>query len=255
VLEATGLVLDFEGLRALDGAAITVGRGEVRGMIGPNGSGKSTLLRCLSGTLTPQAGTVVLGGRRLDPLPPPARVRAGLARTFQRTAVMPHLTVREHVEAGIWPRHPQATGVRALLKTPAYRATVPVVRDEAMEVLETFGLAGVAEAYPETLPAGRQRLLQTATAAATRPLVLLLDEPAAGLDPQELDLLRAALLALVREGMAVLLVEHNTRFLATLADGVTVLDGGRVIASGTPAEVAANPDVRRVYLGGSPGPR
>ncbi|MGI8610219.1 MAG: branched-chain amino acid ABC transporter ATP-binding protein/permease [Candidatus Dormibacteria bacterium] len=255
VLSVTGLTVDFDGLRALDNVEIALGGGAISGLIGPNGSGKSTLLRCLSGTIHANRGTITLQGQRIDDLGEAGRVQAGIARTFQRTAVMPHLTAREHVEVGMRTRYRHATTLQALLKSPAYRAEAAAGREEAQTLLATFGLAGAADALPDTLSSGRQRLLQMATSAATRPQVLLLDEPSAGMSADELHLLRRALRTLASEGMAILLIEHNMRFLADIAGQVTVLEGGRVLATGTSAQVTRNTEVRRAYLGVNAAPR
>ena len=225
--------------------------------MGPNGSGKSTLLRCLAGTL-PYSGTVRLGAEVVDALPEFRRVRAGIARTFQRTAVMPHLGLREHVEVGLRVGYQHAGWAQALFRTPAYRAEVAAGRLRAVAILAGFGLADNVDTRPDALSGGRQRLLQIATAAATAPRALLLDEPAAGMDRDELALLERALQGIAAEGTAVLLIEHNMGFLARIAEKVTVLEAGRVLAEGTSAQVAANPEVRRAYLGPSvprPHPR
>ena len=254
LLQATGVTLDFEGLRALDSVAITVPAGAIHGLVGPNGSGKTTLLRVLSGTFAPRAGTVHLDGVAMHALDEPGHVRAGIVRTFQRTAVMPGLRVREHVEVGLNVRQGHASPLQAILKSPANRAEAAAGRRIATQLLQTFGLGGLEEAYPETLSGGRQRLLQMATAVATAPRVLLLDEPSTGMSPDEVVLLHRALTTVAAGGIGILLIEHNMRFLAGVASHVTVLDGGRVLAAGTPAEVAANSDVRRAYLGVSVAP-
>jgi branched-chain amino acid transport system ATP-binding protein len=248
-LEARGVGLDFEGVRALDGVDLSLTGGMVHGLVGPNGSGKSTLLRCLSGTLVPDRGSVLLDGRDLRSLSEAQRVAAGVVRTFQRTAVMPHLRVAEHVEVGLRLRHRHAGWAQALLRTPAYQREVGAAGDTRDDLLRTFGLTEHAEDLPETLSGGRQRLLQMATAVATGPAVVLLDEPSAGMSPDETALLHAALEQLVAAGLAILLIEHNMRFLAGIAATVTVLDGGVRVAEGTPAQVARDPLVRRAYLG------
>ena len=257
VLVATDLLVDFEGVRALDGASISLEAGTIHGLVGPNGSGKSTLLRCLAGGVG-YRGAVALEGRGLDGLAEFRRVRSGVARTFQRTAIMPNLQAGEHVQVGLRVRSRHADWAQALFRTPAHRAEAAEGRERAVEILELFGLGDSVHALPGSLSAGRQRLLQIATAFATGPRALLLDEPAAGMDMGELDLLRRALRDIAAQGTAVLLIEHNMAFLARVAERVTVLDEGRVLVHGTPAEVAANPEVRRAYLGsginGAPTP-
>jgi branched-chain amino acid transport system permease protein len=252
VLLGRGLRVDFDGLRALDGVDIAIRAGAIHGLIGPNGSGKSTLLRCLAGRHQ-GSGTVSLAGQPVDSLPEFRRVRAGVAGTFQRTAVMPSLLAWEHVEVGLRLRYRHASPLQAVLRTPAYRDEAAAGRARAVEVLATFGLEEYADRLPGTLPAGRQRLLQIATAAATAPRVLLLDEPSAGMDVGETAVLARALSGLAAGGTGILLIEHNMSFLGGLTSEVTVLDGGRVLFEGTPARAARNPAVRRAYLGAGAG--
>lgn len=254
LLEARGMELRFGAVAALAGATLTVRAGEVHGLVGPNGSGKSTLLRCIAGTLRQDTGNVTLSGTSVDHLGEAGRVAAGIARTFQRTAVMPHLDLVAHIEVGVRERRRHAHALQALLKTPAYRAESLAVRRAALDLVEMFGLGPFAGAAPDTLSSGRQRLLQMATAVATAPTVLLLDEPSAGMSPDEIELLHAALSELAGAGLTIVLIEHNMRFLASLASTVTVLDQGAVIAEGSPAEVARDSRVRAAYLGTVPVP-
>jgi ABC-type branched-subunit amino acid transport system ATPase component/ABC-type branched-subunit amino acid transport system permease subunit len=246
VLTATDMRKAYGGLPALDGVDLTLRAGEVHALLGPNGSGKTTLLRALAGAVPADAGRVVVSGRDVSGLGQEDRVRAGVARTFQDTVLFPELTVREHVTVGARAR--VRSGVwRALAGAPSARRDWVVAR----------GLAGAElsdlppDARPAALAFGDQRILQVLRAAATGATVLLLDEPAAGMSAAETVRLAALLRDLAGNGRAVLLVEHNVRFVAAVADRVTVLAAGRVLAEGTPDEVRADPAVREAYLGRS----
>jgi ABC-type branched-subunit amino acid transport system ATPase component/ABC-type branched-subunit amino acid transport system permease subunit len=244
LLEATGLRKSYGGLAALDGVDLTLTAGEVHGLLGPNGSGKTTLIRVLSGAAPADAGRVVVRGRDVAALRQEARVRAGVARTFQDTVLFPGLTVRDHV----------TVGARALVRPGTWRALlgVPSARRERV-LVSAVASAGLADldgaALPAALPYGDQRILQVLRAAATGAPVLLLDEPAAGMSPGETARLARLLRDLAGNGRAVLVVEHNVRFVSAVADRVTVLAEGRVIAAGSPDEVRADRTVHDVYLG------
>ena len=251
LLRARDVSLSYGAVRALDGAALTVRAGEVHALIGPNGSGKSTLLKVLSGDLVPEVGEVEVAG---VPQPPgtPGRVLAGVARTPQRTVVLPRSTPRRQVAVGArgGARSPGAVA-RHLLATPSSRAASATRERVVTAALDGTGLTGVAGADPRTLTVGEQRLLQVARVVATGAQVLLLDEPAAGMTAAERARLAEVLRDLAGNGRAVLLVEHDMRLVGAVADRVTVLDDGRVIATGRPEQVRADPRVRRAYLGGS----
>lgn len=245
LLRAAGLSVSFGAVRALDDAGIVLRGGEVHALIGPNGSGKSTLVKALAGEF--DTGIVDVAGI----LAPPGltnRVRAGVVRTSQHTAVMPRLTADRQVAVGA--RGGSTEGwsvVRHLFATPRSRAHI--LDDAVARALEDVGLGHVVDADPERLTAGDQRLLQVARAVATGAQVLLLDEPAAGMTADERTRLAAVLRRLAGNGSAVLLVEHDMRLVGEVADEVTVLDQGRVLATGSPEQVRADPAVRRAYLG------
>lgn len=246
VVEATGLRKRYGGLPALDGVDLTLRAGEVHGLIGPNGSGKTTLLRVLAGATRTDGGTIRVNGRDVTALRQEDRVRAGIARTFQDTVLFPGLTVRDHV----------TVGARALAGHATWRAVlhVPSARRERVMVgaAAAGGLADLdGDALPDTLPYGDQRILQVLRTAATGATVLLLDEPAAGMSAAETARLAGLLRRLAATGHAVLVVEHNVRFIASVSDHVTVLAEGRVLAGGTPDAVRADPAVRAAYLGWS----
>jgi ABC-type branched-subunit amino acid transport system ATPase component len=239
----------YGGVQALDGVGLAVCGGEVRGLIGPNGSGKTTLLRCIAGALPMDSGSVELDSADVSQLHEAERVHAGIVRTFQRTVVLPHLTPGQHAEIGLRWRCRHASWWKAILKTPAYRAESRSRANAAKTILAMFGLDGAADSSPKTLSAGRQRLLQVAAAAATGPSVLLLDEPSAGMSPDEISLLEEAINGLAGAGLAIVIVEHNVGFLRRVADRITVLDQGQELTTGTPAQVDHHPLVRRAYLG------
>ncbi|MEU5523082.1 ATP-binding cassette domain-containing protein [Streptomyces sp. NPDC047860] len=219
VLEARGLYVRYGGFTALDGVDIGVPAGRVTAVVGPNGAGKSTLFHCLAGTVRPVRGAVLLGGRDVTRLPAQARTRLGIARTFQQLAVFPTLTVADNVRVGAEQARPGHPGV-------------------VERMLRLFGLDGPARALPAAgLPTGALRRVELARAVATAPRVLLLDEPAAGLDTAEIAALARILRALAADGTALLVVEHDLDLVADLADVVHVMTAGRIVASGPPGRV------------------
>lgn len=252
LLEARGLRLGYGAVQALDGVDLTVRAGELHAVVGPNGSGKSTLLRVLAGALVPDAGQVVLAGKASAAAHSQAeRVRGGVARTYQRTALLPALTPLDQVAVGVrgGERAPYAA-LRHLAGTPSSRARGAARTAAAVGVLARCGLADRADVRTSTLTTGEQRLLQVARVVATGARVLLLDEPAAGMSATDRTRLAALLRNLVADGgRAVVLVEQHMALVGRVADRVTVLADGRVLATGTPAQVRADPAVRRAYLG------
>ena len=249
LLRGTGLEKRFGGLVALQGVDLSIRQGEVRGLIGPNGSGKTTLLRVLGGTLEPDNGRIVFNGRDVTDDPIPGRVRAGLVRTLQRVNVVPSLSVRENVVVGATARRQHGGALRSLTLTPLARAEVKTVGAEADALLSMVGLRHAADRYPRELSGIEQRFVMLAAACASFPRLLLLDEPSAGMTRSELERLVAVVRALRSEGVAIVLVEHNLRLVRLLADQVTVLDAGRIIAEGSPEEISRNQAVVEAYLG------
>jgi branched-chain amino acid transport system ATP-binding protein len=235
-LRATAVSRSFEGVRALDGVTTEVRRTEVVGLIGPNGAGKSTLVNVLSGFDAPTSGTVELDGEDVTRWPAHRRGRAGLARTFQHSRSFRNLTVRENVEiAAIG----TGTGPRE-------------ARRRADELLELLGLDGRADAAASSLPHGDERRLGVARALATEPRYVLMDEPAAGLTEAEVPAFAAVVRAVRDDHEAgVLLIDHNMALIMDVCDRIQVLDQGRVLAEGTPADIRANLDVAAAYLGES----
>ncbi|MFB4267171.1 ABC transporter ATP-binding protein [Nonomuraea sp. GTA35] len=246
MLAVDGVSVAFGGVRALDGVTFEVGRGLVCGVIGPNGAGKTTLFDVVSGLRRPNEGRVRLDGRDVTGMPAVRRARAGLRRTFQRTQVFGRLTVAENVLAALdW--HGGGGGLAAdLVGWPARRRLERERQERVAEVLELCGLAELRGAYAAALPVGRRRLVELARALADRPRVLLLDEPTSGLDAGQSARLGEVVRAL---DTTVLLVEHDMGFVMDTCDRIVVLDLGKVIATGTPAEIRENPVVRAAYLG------
>ena len=248
-LTARGVSKHFGALVALDELDLDVSPGAIHALIGPNGSGKTTALRILSGSLPLESGTVALAGELLDGMPIRERALRGVVATQQTTAVFGELTVLENALVGAGLRQRNAGALRTLLATPKARAAARSARERAVAALDLVGLGEDLDRPAAQLSALEQRLLMLASALATEPRVLLLDEPAAGSSPAELERVAEVLTKLRGDGFALLVVEHNLRFVRLLADRITVLSAGRVIASGGLAEVAADEAVRAAYLG------
>ncbi|MFD1546803.1 ABC transporter ATP-binding protein [Nonomuraea guangzhouensis] len=246
VLAVEGVLVAFGGVTALDAVSFEVPEGQVCGVIGPNGAGKTTLFDVVSGLRGPSGGRVRVAGEDVTGVSPVKRARAGLRRTFQRTQVFGRLTVADNVLAALdW--HGGGGGLMAdLAGLPARRRLDRERRVRVAEVLELCGLADLRDAYAAALPVGQRRLVELARAIADRPRLLLLDEPTSGLDADQTVRLRAVVRAL---DTTVLLVEHDMGFVMDTCDRLVVLDLGRVIATGTPAEIRDDPVVRAAYLG------
>ena len=235
-LEVAGVEVRFGGVVALRGVDLSVEQGTVTGLIGPNGAGKTTLFNVVTGLQKANQGEVRLEGQDIGHLPPHRRARMGIARTFQRLEVFGSLTVRENMLV--------AAEIR---RRWARDGSNP--RRVADEVIAQVGLGPVARVRCDTLPTGMARLVEVGRALATRPKVLLLDEPSSGLDDHETDELGTLLVRLADQGTAVLLVEHDVELVMSVCARIHVLDFGRILAVGTPAEIQADPDVRAAYLG------
>jgi branched-chain amino acid transport system ATP-binding protein len=243
-LETRGLVKCFGGLTATDDVSLTLHAGEVHALIGPNGAGKTTLIGQLTGELYPDAGQVLLGGHDVTRLDVAARARRGLARSYQITQFCPAFSALENVALAVLARATRGTAFGAW--RPLRRQAA--VMERARQVLDDVGLGAQADVAAGVMAHGEHRQLELALALALEPQVLLLDEPLAGMSGQESETMVELLLGL-RRRLPVLLVEHDMQAVFALADRISVLVYGRVIASGTPAEVRADPEVRAAYLG------
>jgi len=251
LLTAGGVSLSFGGVTALAAVDLAVDRGTVHALIGPNGAGKTSLLNVLSGFYAADAGSIALAGRSIVGLHPYAVARRGIARTFQTAQVFGGLSARENVAVGVaGPR--LGTVLGALAGTPGARARESAIQARAQALLDALGLGNVAEEPAEALAAGLRRKLEIARALATGPLLLMLDEPAAGLSPAEIAALDEQLTALRQQGgPAVILVEHHMDLVMAVSDRITVLDYGRVIADGAPDAIRRDRAVIEAYLGGA----
>jgi len=235
-LEVTGAEVRFGGIAALRGVDLTVDGGGVTGLIGPNGAGKTTLFNVVTGLQKAQRGHVRLDGAEIGHLAPHRRARLGIARTFQRLEVFGSLTVRENILV--------AAEIR---RRWARDGSNP--RTVADAVIDEVGLRPVARVRCDTLPTGIARLVEVGRALATQPRIVLLDEPSSGLDEAETDALGTLLARLAGRGVGVLLVEHDVELVMSVCSRISVLDFGRILAVGTPAEIRADPEVRAAYLG------
>ena len=235
-----GLCKRFHGLVATDHVDLEVRAGEVHALIGPNGAGKSTLVNLISGLLPADAGAIELAGRRLDRMPAHARVHAGLSRCFQVTSIYPALSVRDNLVLGA-----QAKSRSSMKHWGTRRSGLP---EKARVLAERVGITAHLERAAGTLPHGAQRQLDVALALLAEPKLLLLDEPMAGMGPEESERM-AGLIAALRGEMAILLIEHDMGAVFRLADRISVLVYGQVLATGTVDEIRTNPQVQAVYLG------
>ena len=242
LLTATNVSRRFGGLTAVDRVSLTLERGEVHSVIGTNGAGKSTLVNVLAGEITASSGRVELQGRDVTRWPQPRRARAGIGRSYQRTTIFPRSTVFENCRLSAQAHHQQALD----WWNPATACTKST--QLAHQAIEHAGLTGQAHRIAGTLSHGQKRQLEIAMCLATAPQVLLLDEPLAGMGAEETERM-LALLAALKPGHAILLVEHDMDAVFRVADRITVMVNGAVIASGTPNEIRNNPDVQTAYLG------
>ncbi len=244
VFHATGLRKSFGSLLVTDDVSLRLPAGRRHGVIGPNGAGKTTLFNLITGEVRADAGHVAVGGRDLSRAAPEVRARAGLARSFQRNNLFPRFTVRENLFLACALKH----RIGHVFWRPAARFAAPRAAAEAHA--ERLGLADHLEQRVDTLGYGTQRQLEIGLALVQEPLVLLLDEPTAGMSPEETAAI-LRLLAALPSTLTLLIIEHDMDVIFGVAERITVLDYGRVLLEGTPAEVRASPEVRRRYLGGS----
>ena len=241
----------FGGVAAVSDVSLAVPAGRIFALIGPNGAGKTTLFNLVSGVYRPSSGSVFLAGRDVTGAPPHARARLGLARTFQTPQVFLDMRAIENVMVGAH-RHLDAGLLPALIRPPGFRAAERRCRDEAMALMERLGLGRYAGIEAGALPYGALKRLEVARAMASAPRLLLLDEPAAGLNAGEAEEMMAVVRKVAGAGVTVVLIEHNMRMVMGLAERVLVLVSGRMLVEGTPAEVQRHPDVVAAYLGAAP---
>ena len=248
ILSARSVSKRFGGLQALDKVGIEIARGQIYGLIGPNGAGKTTFFNVITGLYTPDEGEFILDGAAYEPSAVHKVAEAGIARTFQNIRLFGEMTAMENVMVG---RHVRArSGVLgAILKTRFERAEEAAIRDRALELLDYVGIRRFADYQARTLSYGDQRRLEIARALATDPKLLALDEPAAGMNATEKQQLRGLLEHIRADGKTLLLIEHDVKLVMGLCDQVTVLDYGKVIAAGAPAQVQRDEAVIEAYLG------
>jgi len=247
-LEIDALTRRFGGLVAVDGVSFDVDEGEIVSMIGPNGAGKTTAFNCVTGLHPLSSGEIRFGGRVISGLPPHRITRVGISRTFQNIRLFSYMTAVDNVMVGEHCRM-RARVWDAVLTTPRARGEERTVERRAIDSLAQLGLERYRDFYARNLPYGLQRRLEIARALASSPRLLLLDEPAAGLNPQEKIELMAVISGLRDRGITILLIEHDMRLVMEVSDRVVVLDHGAKIAQGSPGEVRRNPQVVEAYLG------
>ncbi|MBS6881897.1 MAG: ABC transporter ATP-binding protein [Clostridiaceae bacterium] len=249
MLEVTSLGISFGGLRAVDELSMKIEEGGLVGLIGPNGAGKTTVFNMLTGVYRPTDGGIRLDGQNLIGKKPHDICKMGVARTFQNIRLFSKLTVLDNVKTGL---HNEITYslVESLFHVGSYRKKERAMNERAMELLGVFGLESVADYQAANLPYGKQRKLEIARALATNPKLLLLDEPAAGMNPNETaELMETIEVVRKRFGVTVLLIEHDMKLVSGICEYLYVLNFGRLLAEGTPGEVLKNPEVVTAYLG------
>lgn len=249
ILKVDGLSMRFGGLLAVNGVALTVKEKEVVSLIGPNGAGKTTVFNCLTGFYKPSGGTILLDGEAVQGLPGHVIARKGVVRTFQNVRLFKDMTAVENLLIAQH-RHLNTGFLAGLFKTPAFRRSEREAMAYAEHWLERVNLKNVANRPAGTLAYGQQRRLEIARCMMTRPRILMLDEPAAGLNPRETEELKA-LIGVLREeyNATVLLIEHDMKLVMTISDHIVVINQGTPLADGTPEQIRDNPDVIKAYLG------
>jgi branched-chain amino acid transport system ATP-binding protein len=249
LLTIKSLGISFGGLRAVDNLSFSVEKNELYGLIGPNGAGKTTVFNMLTGVYKPTEGTIILKDRNITGLPTTAINQAGIARTFQNIRLFHEMSVLDNVKVGLHNSKPYST-MTGILRLPKFFAAEKEMNERAMELLSVFGLEKEANLMSSNLPYGAQRKLEIARALATEPVLLLLDEPAAGMNPNETEELMNTI-RFVRDkfDMTILLIEHDMRLVSGICERITVLNFGQELLTGPTAEVLKNDEVVRAYLG------
>lgn len=251
VLETKNLGISFGGLKAVNNVNLQIKKGEIYGLIGPNGAGKTTVFNLLTGVYQPTEGTFYLNGKELRKMPQEKINHAGIARTFQNIRLFNNMTVRRNVMVGLHNRKEfKCSMLESCLRLPRHFKVEREMKKKAVEILEIFDLADERNTLACNLPYGKQRKLEIARALATEPKLLLLDEPAAGMNPNETEDLRKTV-QLLRErfDITILLIEHDLKFVSGICDRITVLNFGTVIAQGSTKDALNDPEVIRAYIG------
>ena len=249
LLEVKNLGISFGGLRAVNAFNVTIEKGQLYGLIGPNGAGKTTVFNLLTGVYQPDEGAIILDGVNVTGKKTIDICKAGIARTFQNIRLFGDMTVLDNVKVGLHNHHPYST-LEGILRLPRYYKVEKEMNEKAMELLKVFGLEEFAEYKAENLPYGQQRKLEIARAMATSPKLLLLDEPAAGMNPNETkELMNTIQFVRNHFGMTILLIEHDMKLVSGICEALTVLNFGQVLAEGKTSDVLNNPQVIKAYLG------
>jgi ABC-type branched-subunit amino acid transport system ATPase component len=250
ILKVIDVVKAFEGIQALEQVSFSVKKGQIKALIGPNGAGKTTLLNAINGIMHPDSGHIYFLGHDVVGLSADKVAHFGLSRTFQlvRLFTINNATVLDNVMLGAHMRLKPSL-LESIFRRGKVGKMEEAARQKAMELLEFVGLEGAADYIPTALPFGNQRLLELARSLMTQPQMLLLDEPASGLNDTEVEEFTKLLLAIREKGITILLVEHNMKLVMNIADDIIVLDFGKKLAEGSPQEICANPEVIEAYLG------
>lgn len=249
MLDVKNLSISFGGLKAVDDFHMAIEKGQLYGLIGPNGAGKTTVFNLLTGVYKPDSGSIELDGTNITGRKTTDINQAGVARTFQNIRLFKELSVLDNVKAGLHNHHPYST-IEGILRLPRYFKVEKAMDEQAMELLKVFDLDGEADYKASNLPYGKQRKLEIARALATEPKLLLLDEPAAGMNPNETKELMDTI-CFVREhfDMTILLIEHDMKLVSGICEKLTVLNFGQVLAEGDTSDVLNDPEVIKAYLG------